>query len=181
MTEEELIKKIIDFYDNRPDKLPDSLLQILIDNIMSYKLLYNIASLRLGEIERYFIDNRININVVDKFGSGIIYHALDNLNFNKVIPYLVKQGANINQQNNCLSTPLHKAACMNQYDVIKLLLDNRASRDIENAEGKKPQDMPQVSQETQNFLISYQVSSNQDITALGKHNEYDEFYFCKIV
>ncbi|MFY9590094.1 ankyrin repeat domain-containing protein [Rickettsia endosymbiont of Halotydeus destructor] len=174
----ELLRDLVYFIDSQKDQLKNIFTEELLDNVISYKLLDNITSLSLDEIKEYFVNNKINIQAQDECGIGFIQHALHNPNFKEVIPYLIKQGANIDQQNNYGYTALHSAASRSPYnfieciDKMKVLLDNGASRNIENSRGEQPQNMQYVSQEAKDFLISYQVSSNQDSIALGKHNEY---------
>jgi ankyrin repeat protein len=54
----------------------------------------------------------------------------------RIVNLLLKSGANPNESNMFGTTPLMAAASMANYEIIKLLLDNKAAIDLRDTEGK---------------------------------------------
>jgi len=73
---------------------------------------------------------------VDPF--EVWYVASDILETNCVLNLLLKAGADVNLRDSDGNTALHNAAITARKDLVKLLVDNHASRTMRNREGKTP-------------------------------------------
>lgn len=66
----------------------------------------------------------INLNEPDKKGNTLLHEAAQTSGNEKLIQFLIKKGAAVNQKNNDGMTPLNYAALYSSLDSIKLLVEN---------------------------------------------------------
>lgn len=79
-----------------------------------------------------------DINIVDDHGNNILHHVLD-LDDEILFGWLLAKGAAVNAMNNQRLTPFFQvvieACCTNNYSIVKLCLNEKASIDIRDDEG----------------------------------------------
>jgi ankyrin repeat protein len=86
-----------------------------------------------------------DINVTDKEGKGLVHHAVIN-NRDKMLQYLISEGAELDMQDTQGNTAMHFACELELREVIILLLINKANPMIKNNKEKYPgEDNPEIS------------------------------------
>ena len=68
-------------------------------------------------------------------------HAASERGHRKMVTFLLKEGAVIDQKDNAGNTPLHLAAERGHVRTVRLLLDNGADTTIRNNAGERPVDL----------------------------------------
>ena len=103
------------------------------------------------------VDNSADVNIKDNIGRTPLMVAINKrLPEFHIIEALVKEGADVNEVNDhYASTPLISAIKSGNENVVKLLLNNGANKDIMDASGKTATD---YARESQNLEIDYLVS-----------------------
>jgi len=100
-----------------------------------------------NKLVRYLIKNKkIDINEVNDIGSNALMLFLfvnkKRIEDKGLITLLIKEGININHQDNYGHTALHDGVMLgHKKEIIKLLLDNGADVNIKNKNGKTPLDI----------------------------------------
>ena len=61
-------------------------------------------------------------------------------------------------------TPLHMACYYNYYDIVKLLIDNKADMNIQNSAGDTPLHKALSGYNIDNRIIKYLVKNGADVT-----------------
>ena len=96
------------------------------------------------QIINFLIENGADINIKNKFGQTALTHLMkfvkNSYDF-EIIKLLIRKTNNINYGNNDFNTPLiicfkNDTNKLYRYDIIKLLLDNKADVYIKNNSGK---------------------------------------------
>jgi len=85
------------------------------------------------EIVRILLEKGANINLQDRFGCTILYHAV--LHDLKTIEMLLQKGANPNLQSKEGDTALHLAVKKNKLNIVELLLQRSADPNLQNQNG----------------------------------------------
>lgn len=81
--------------------------------------------------------NEGNVNSLDRDGRTMLFHAvLENLS--KLIPFLIKKGADVNVHDKYGWCALHFAALTQNKNIAKLLVDNGAEIDAQEENGNTP-------------------------------------------
>lgn len=100
-------------------------------------------------IEKY----KVSIHEINRFGCTALHFAIYSNHENKILLYLLAQGANIDHQDKKGNTALHKAVRAKRLDVVKILLDHHASIEIKNQKNKTPYDYAKRSTQEIALLI----------------------------
>jgi ankyrin repeat protein len=78
------------------------------------------------EIIDLLLEQGVNIHHCDDEGVGMLDFAIA-ANNQKLVKYLLEQGIDINKtERRSGFTPLMAAVCYNRYDIVRLLLENKA-------------------------------------------------------
>ncbi|XP_071124326.1 serine/threonine-protein phosphatase 6 regulatory ankyrin repeat subunit B-like [Mytilus edulis] len=87
------------------------------------------------EVVKVFLDNGWNIESVEmKTKQTCLSVASCNGN-DKIVAYLVEQGADVNSQSNIGNTPLTLAASKNHLNIVQILIEHKADVNIRNEKG----------------------------------------------
>ena len=82
------------------------------------------------------------LDIFDGYGHTALLNAVCS-NQTDVVRYLLAKGANVDKQT-CSGTALHAAAVNNSTEVISMLLQHEASRDIRDKYGNTPVDVARL-------------------------------------
>lgn len=77
-----------------------------------------------------------SLEAVNECGSSEL-HLAALTGYDHIVTFLLMEGAQINQQNNRRSTPLHAAVTGNSLSTVQLLLGNGAVVDMEGLAGHR--------------------------------------------
>lgn len=83
---------------------------------------------------------KVGINTTDVNGNTALHLAAQQ-GLQKVITFLIAEGAKINAQNNNLDTPLHLAAAKGYFHTLKILRNAGADLNISNKQGNRAYDI----------------------------------------
>ena len=105
------------------------------------KINFSIANNNKGLFDD-ILRRRPNLNLCTREITPPLFNAIFFGNF-ELTKLLIENGANVNLQDHCGTTPLHcaiRAIAGNKEQIIQLLLDNGADLKIKDSLGKTPSD-----------------------------------------
>lgn len=111
-----------------------------IENNGNNALFDHVSKMNIDEI-KLLIYKGINVNQINKNGENIIFKFMDHVNDIgekelKIFNILIKNGADINQQNNEGQTVLHNRRHLSLKDYLQLLLDHGIDESIKDNNGE---------------------------------------------
>ena len=109
------------------------------------------------------------INFIDEIGWTLLHHAVYYSSI-RVIRFLLENNFSVNEASTISGgiTPLHVAAAQHSYEVIRLLLDYGALRDIRSSRGETALDL---------LLSSALISSRKFVTPESSKGVFQSIYF----
>ena len=96
---------------------------------------------------------------VSYVNGGTALHYATVSNRIDVIKLLLREGADVNKQDDDKNTPLHWAARYNYTEVARLLIQNRADVNIRNYLNNTPLDDARKGSEVERLLLQHQQSA----------------------
>ena len=110
-----------------------------IGNDMYQKLFFYIEEHNISYIKKAIDDNiaNININHQDSKGNTFLNNAV-RFNFDEIIEFLLRLGANPNLGNKELNYPLHYALSAKKFEIANLLINYGALEDVTNVDRLNP-------------------------------------------
>ena len=139
------------------------------------------------EIAALVLKHGVNPNLIDGNGDGALHHAVRKGRL-EICQLLIRSNSDVNRQNGVGNTPVHEACRKRsinsriEKNILKLLLQNDASREIRNNAGHVPlelcndEEMIALLKKKNNNATTQensvdsdeQVESSQDLTHLNK-------------
>ena len=113
------------------------------------------------EIMRKLLENGAEPNALDKIKNSplhCVFLAKDEKYIVEAIKELVSHGADINTQNKKGKTPLHRATKLDNYNVIKVLLELGSDPNIKDENGNTALEMALIDGNKMNFVKSLFLS-----------------------
>lgn len=124
--------------------------------LQNSSLLQAIATQDETTLER-LLEQRVAMNILDPYGNSILHHAIRTETTPHIVELLLRNGADINVQNNDLDTPLHLAIQTKNTPLVRVLLQFRPDITLKNKAGKSPKKLAEeTSRELNALLTRYQ-------------------------
>lgn len=138
------------------------ILTILIINNIKSTVMHDLCRQNnLNQIRKLVLEKPEIINKTDIYNQSLIFTAIEN-NHEKIINFLLKQkNLNLNQTDKFTWTPLHWAVKLEQYDIVKALLNSQSDPNIQDAKGRTP------------LHLAIKSKKQNIIDLLLKHNDTD--------
>jgi ankyrin repeat protein len=97
------------------------------------------------------------LNILDPYGNSILHHAIRTDTTPHILELLLRNGVDINVQNNDLDTPLHLAIKAQNTPLVRVLLQFRPDITLKNKAGDSPKKLAEkTSRELNALLARYQ-------------------------
>ena len=113
------------------------------------------------DIVEYLSNQQHDLSVVNDDGSNVLHRIVlfndDDVTFELLNSLEISQLNDdvINKQNNYKTTPLHRAAWMNNHKSIVWLMDQGADPSLKDVDGQRPGESRDCSDETKNIIRNF--------------------------
>jgi len=122
-----------------------------------YALLLQAIATQDEEVIENQIKQGADMTTCDRYGNGLLHHAIRTETTPHIVELLLRNGASINQQNEDLDTPLHLAIQLRNTPLIRALLHFRPNITLKNKAGNSAKKLAEkTSREINALLIRYQ-------------------------
>lgn len=101
------------------------------------KVFHAIEFNQIQVVEAYIKSHMLGSDVTDQYGNTLL-SAASQFGCYDICDLLIKEGANVNTQNNQGNTPLHYAIAYNMASICDLLVENGAHENIKNKKRLTP-------------------------------------------